>query len=182
MSENQVADCSRLRISGIMDESIVDGPGMRYVIFTQGCPHHCPGCHNPQTHDFEGGTWRLVDELYEEIIENPLLSGVTFSGGEPFCQPEVLYQLALKVKRQGLNVVTFSGYTYEALVKMAMEDSGVAHLLEVTDLLIDGPYLESQRNLELKYRGSENQRLILLSPAFKDSMDLETELDKVNKY
>ena len=83
-----------LRLSGVISESIVDGPGFRYVVFTQGCPHGCPGCHNPQTHDFNGGT--LIDPLtlLPEIDENPLLAGVTFSGGEPFCQPEALLPLA----------------------------------------------------------------------------------------
>lgn len=168
-----------LKISGVVDESIVDGPGLRYVIFTQGCPHHCPGCHNPQTHDFEGGEWRTVDELFEEYRENPLLSGITFSGGEPWCQPGPLYELAVRVKALGHNVVAFSGYTYEALLERAKTEPAVADLLSVTDLLIDGPYLEAERNLEIKYRGSNNQRLILLSDALKNSPDLKDEVDKI---
>ena len=79
-----------IRISGIVEESIVDGPGLRYVLFTQGCPHHCPGCHNPQTHDFSGGYDADLDEIVRQIAGDPLMSGVTFSGGEPFCQAEAL--------------------------------------------------------------------------------------------
>ena len=107
-----------LRISGIIDESIVDGKGLRYTIFTQGCPHHCEGCHNPDTHDFEGGTEKEITAIYEEICSNPLLSGVTFSGGEPFCQPAPLAVLAEMVHKKGLNVTTYTGYTLEQLLEM----------------------------------------------------------------
>lgn len=148
---------SNLRISGIIQESIVDGPGFRYVIFTQGCPHHCPGCHNPQTHDFSGGKIVEIDQLFKEICENPLLSGVTFSGGEPFCQPRPLYELACEVKKHGKNVMVYTGYTLEQLE--AMEDPWVKKLLEELDILVDGPYKQEERNLELRFRGSENQRI-----------------------
>ena len=84
----------KLRIAGTVNDSIVDGPGIRYTIFTQGCPHHCPGCHNPQTHDFAGGQDADVEKILEEIFNNPILSGVTFSGGEPFCQAEALLPIA----------------------------------------------------------------------------------------
>lgn len=153
---------SDLRISGIVEESIVDGPGLRFSVFTQGCPHHCPGCHNPQTHDFNGGTIMTVEQIFQQYMENPLLSGITFSGGEPFCQPEPLAQLGKKVKEIGHHVMTYSGYTYEQLLEMAKTDAQVAELLKVTDTLVDGPYMEQFRDLELKYRGSSNQRIIQL--------------------
>ena len=105
----------RLRISGIVEESIVDGPGLRYVVFTQGCPHHCPGCHNPQTHDFDGGEFRDTDDILRQFMENPLLSGITFSGGEPFVQAEPLCHLADAVHAAGKNVYAYSGYTCEEL-------------------------------------------------------------------
>ncbi|MBO5364276.1 MAG: 4Fe-4S cluster-binding domain-containing protein, partial [Clostridia bacterium] len=108
----------RFRISGIEPESIVDGPGIRYVIFVQGCPHHCPGCHNPQTHDFEGGKEQDFASILTEIDKNPLLSGVTFSGGEPFCQAEALAELGKRIKGRGLNLVCYSGYTFEELLRM----------------------------------------------------------------
>ena len=151
---------SDLMISGIEPESIVDGPGFRYVIFTQGCPHGCPGCHNPQTHDFGGGRPANVPEMLREIGEDPLLQGVTFSGGEPFCQPEPLCGIAEAVKGMGKDVVVYSGYTLEQLQEMGRTDRWVARLLELCDILIDGPYLEAQRDLTLLYRGSANQRVI----------------------
>ncbi len=151
-----------LRISGVVEESIVDGPGFRYVIFTQGCPHGCPGCHNPQTHDFNGGT--LIDplSLLSEIDKNPLLSGVTFSGGEPFVQPEALLPLAQKIKERGLHLLIFSGYTYEQLMELSRKNQAVSRLLQLCDTLIDGPYLEAERDLTLQFRGSANQRILQL--------------------
>ena len=152
----------QLRISGVIEESIVDGPGFRYVIFTQGCPHGCPGCHNPQTHDFNGGT--LIDPLclLPEIDENPLLSGVTFSGGEPFVQPKALLPLAREIKKRGLHLLIYSGYTYEQLSALARTDQAIAELLRLCDTLIDGPYVEEERDLTLHFRGSSNQRILQL--------------------
>lgn len=152
-----------LNISGISDDSIVDGPGLRYTIFVQGCPHDCQGCHNPQTHSFEGGEVRTLGSLMNEIRENPLLYGVTFSGGEPFCQPEPLAILGCELKKAGLHIMSYSGYTYEQLSQRAVEEPGVAALLDVTDILVDGPFVLAQRDLELLYRGSSNQRLIDLA-------------------
>ena len=151
-----------LRISGVEPESIVDGPGFRYVIFTQGCPHRCPGCHNPQTHDFEGGEWADQDAILREIREDPLLQGVTFSGGEPFCQPEALCALGREIRAMGKDIVAYSGYTLEQLQEMAEERPAVGELLRLCDILVDGPYLEAQRDLTLRYRGSANQRVIRL--------------------
>ena len=161
-----------LRISGIIPESIVDGPGFRYVIFTQGCPHHCPGCHNPQTHDFDGGTMADGEKILQEIRENTLLAGVTFSGGEPFCQPAPLAELAREVHAMGKNVFVYTGYTYEKLCEMAKKDKAIAALLAETDTLVDGPYIEAKRNISLKFRGSENQRIIDLKNSTKDNIVL----------
>lgn len=147
-----------LRICGVEPESIVDGKGFRYVIFTQGCPHHCPGCHNPQTHDFGGGRLVNTDDLFQQICENPLLKGVTFSGGEPFCQPAPLAELGVRIHERGLDVTVYTGFCYEQLLKQ--EDPAVAALLKQTDTLIDGPFLEAEKDLTLLYRGSRNQRLI----------------------
>ena len=145
-----------LRLSGIVEESIVDGPGLRLVIFTQGCPHHCKGCHNPQTHSFDGGFQFSAEAVLDRLHNNPLLAGVTFSGGEPFEQPQALCAVAEGVHGMGKDVVTFTGYTYENLLRRS--DPWTDRLLEYTDLLIDGPYVEAQRNLELRFRGSANQR------------------------
>lgn len=151
---------SNLRISGIVSESIVDGPGFRYVIFTQGCPHHCPGCHNPQTHSFEGGFEADIPAMLEEIRQDPLLDGVTFSGGEPFCQPEALLPIAKAVKEMGKTIFVYSGYTLEQLLDLSKERPAILELLRLCDTLVDGPYVESLRDLDLEFRGSSNQRLI----------------------
>lgn len=149
-----------LRVSGIVPESIVDGPGIRFVVFVQGCPHRCPGCHNPQTHDFEGGRDMDIGEIAAQIEENPLLFGVTFSGGEPFSQPEALYELGLMVKEMGKHLIIYTGYTIEQLLEMEKSRTYVGKLLRLADILIDGPYIESLRDLDLPFRGSSNQRII----------------------
>lgn len=150
-----------LRINGLIEESIVDGPGIRYVVFTQGCEHHCPGCHNPQTHDLHGGFLIETDEIVHAISENPLLQGITFSGGEPFLQPAPLATLGKAVHALGLDVVTYTGFTYECLKEDPNPD--IQALLGVTDLLIDGPFVSDLKNTALPYRGSTNQHLIPLS-------------------
>lgn len=147
-----------LRIAGTVNDSIVDGPGIRYVIFTQGCPHHCPGCHNPQTHDFSGGQDANTEKILEEIFRNPILSGVTFSGGEPFCQAEGLVPIAEAVKEKGKHLMIYTGYLLEQLQKM--ENASVRRLLELADVIVDGPFVMEEKNLTLSFRGSENQRVI----------------------
>lgn len=149
-----------LRVSGVVQESIVDGPGIRYVVFVQGCPHHCPGCHNPQTHPFEGGTLADLDEIVGQVAENPLLRGVTLSGGEPFCQPEPLCRLAGRIHALGKDVMVYSGYTLEQLLAMGAAQPAVLDLLYACDTLVDGPYLEAERDLTLPFRGSANQRIL----------------------
>lgn len=149
---------SMLRISGIIEESIVDGEGIRFVIFVQGCPHHCAGCHNPDTHDFVGGQIIATDKLLKQISENPLLRGVTFSGGEPFCQAGPLAELAARVREKGLDVTTYTGFTLEALEAKKAPD--IDALLSQTDILIDGPFDLDKRDLALRFRGSTNQRII----------------------
>ena len=131
-----------LRIAGIVRESIVDGEGLRFVIFGQGCPHRCPGCHNPQTHDFSGGTVVPFSRLLSEIRKNPLLKGVTFSGGEPFCQAEAFARLARQIRTLPgkLDLTVYSGYTFEELLEKAKTEPGTAALLKEADFLIDGPY------------------------------------------
>ena len=147
-----------IRVCGIEKESIVDGPGFRYVLFVQGCPHRCPGCHNPESHDPDGGTEMTVAEVFSQIMENPHLRGVTFSGGEPFEQVPALLQLGRLIREAGLSLMSYSGYTLEEL--QARHDPDTDALLDMLDILVDGRYVESLRNLTLIYRGSENQRVI----------------------
>ncbi|MGN0970513.1 MAG: anaerobic ribonucleoside-triphosphate reductase activating protein [Aristaeellaceae bacterium] len=147
-----------IRIAGTVNDSIVDGPGYRYTIFTQGCPHHCPGCHNPQSHDFEGGRVVDTDAILRQVRENPLLDGITLSGGEPFCQPEACRALAEAAHDLGMSVWCYTGYTWEKLMQEA--DPARLALLEAVDVLVDGPFILAQKSLELKFCGSRNQRLI----------------------
>ena len=151
---------ARLRVSGVVEESIADGPGLRYVVFTQGCPHGCPGCHNPETHSLSGGYSLAVSSVLAAVRENPLLAGITFSGGEPFLQPDPLCLLAEGVRALGGTVAVYSGYTLEALRDLAAGSPATARLLRLTDLLIDGPYVEALRDLDLPFRGSGNQRIL----------------------
>lgn len=149
-----------MRLAGIVPESIVDGPGIRFCVFCQGCPHDCPGCHNQESHDFKSGYEVRLSRILAEIDKNPMLSGVTFTGGEPFCQAEAFAALGREIKRRGLDIVTFSGYTYEELIEKAREDLAAKDLLDQTDLLIEGRFKEEERDLTLRFRGSRNQRII----------------------
>ena len=147
----------QVRISGIVGASITDGPGFRYAIFVQGCSHHCPGCHNPHTHDPNGGELRDTAELIEAMGKDPMISGVTLSGGEPFEQAEALLPIARAAKEKGMELAAYSGYLYEDL----LADNGARRaLLELCDVLIDGPYIDAKRNLDIRFKGSENQRII----------------------
>ena len=145
-----------LQVAGFAEESIVDGPGLRFVIFLQGCPIHCPGCQNPQTWDFGGGTTVSSQDILDKIRRDPIVHGVTFSGGEPFEQAAALLPLARELKRLGYHLMAFSGHTLEKLVarKECLE------LLELLDLLVDGPFVEAEKSLELRFRGSRNQRIL----------------------
>lgn len=138
----------------------MDGPGIRMTIFTQGCHHHCPGCHNPQTHDFAGGHYIDIEEILAMIDENPLLDGVTFSGGDPMEQSAALIPLAREIKERGMNLIIYTGYTYERLMELKDERPDFFELLTFADILIDGPFVMAKRSLELKFRGSSNQRII----------------------
>ena len=155
-----MGDTKAIRLAGIVRESIVDGPGVRFAIFCQGCPHDCPGCHNPETHDFNGGRNVRIERLLEEIDKDKLLKGVTFSGGEPVCQAEGFAALGEEVKKRGLTITLFSGYTYEQLSEKAEDEPALKKLLSLTDLLIDGPFVQAKKDLTLSFRGSSNQRLI----------------------
>lgn len=148
----------KLRIQGFEAESIVDGPGLRLAVFAQGCPLRCPGCHNPATHDVAGGYEIGVEELAAILAENPLLAGLTLSGGEPFLQPGACLALALAARAQGKNVWAYTGYTLEQLQECGDRDTRA--LLGLVDVLVDGPFVQEQRSLELRFRGSANQRII----------------------
>ena len=157
-----------IRIAGVVRESIVDGPGLRFAVFTQGCAHHCPECQNPETWDFDGGYECEIDKIINAMDENPLLDGITMSGGDPLYQAEASYSLCSKVKEKGLNVVVFTGYTYEELMELEKKDPWIEKLLGVTDILIDGRYEKDKRDLTLIFRGSSNQRVIDMNASRKE--------------
>ena len=173
-------------LASVVQESIVDGPGLRMVLFTQGCPHRCPGCHNPSTHVRYGGRYYEEEDLIQMYLENGALMGVTFSGGEPFLQGEVLARFAeyLKEKVPQANIVTYTGYTLEYLERVIKEKGseapGYEALLNQTDLLIDGPFIMARKTLDLAFRGSSNQRLIALSQEGKKLLTLAQEVEKAS--
>lgn len=166
----------KLRIAGTVNDSIVDGPGIRFAIFTQGCPHHCKGCHNPHTHDFEAGELVTLESLLEKVKANPLLDGVTYSGGEPFCQAEQLYILGKEIKQLGLNIVTYTGYTFEYLTEHANYQNYYNELLSVTDYLVDGTFELDKRDILLRFKGSSNQRIINVKKSISEKKVVEAEL------
>ena len=149
---------SELTIAGIADDSVVDGDGIRFTVFVQGCPRRCPHCQNPESQPFTGGTKTTTDDIERQIAANPLLTGITLSGGEPFCQPKPLAELADFSHKRGLDVWSYTGYTLEALT--SKHDPAIDRLLAATDVLVDGEYLEEKRDLTLHFRGSSNQRVI----------------------
>ncbi len=157
----------KINISGLIEESITDGPGIRFVLFTQGCPRRCAGCHNPHTQPIEGGTLYEWQDVFDKIKRNPLLDGVTFSGGEPMIQAEALLPLAKEIKNLGLNLAIYTGYTFEELQNSVLE--GAVSLLQTADILIDGAFKEDLRDYNLKFKGSTNQRVIDLSKTFQNN-------------
>ena len=160
-----------LKLSGIQTDSIVDGPGIRTTFFCQGCPHHCEGCHNPETWPFEGGTAMDTDTMVEIVTSNPLCRGVTFSGGEPFAQAAGFAKLAKLLKEKGYEVASYSGYTFEELLEGSQDQK---MLLEAIDILIDGPFLLAEKSLEIAFRGSRNQRILDVPKSLAAGKAVET--------
>lgn len=162
-----------LRLAGIVKESVVDGPGIRMVVFVQGCPHRCLGCHNPDSHDSAGGYESSTEEIIAALPDGKLVSGLTLSGGEPFIQASALVMIAAEAKLRGLSVVTYTGYRFEKLLEVGDRDPSVLELLKLTDILVDGPYEQDRRDISLAFRGSANQRLIDVPLALKTGKVVE---------
>lgn len=150
----------RIILSGIVEESIVDGPGIRYVLFTQGCPHKCVGCHNPHTHDLNSGNSIEINKIVDDINSNPLLKGITISGGEPFLQARQLSKLISKLDKNKLDIMVYTGFEYEYLISNSNEYNNFKSLIDSADILIDGKFDISLKSDLLPYRGSTNQRSI----------------------
>jgi len=160
-------------------DSIVDGPGLRAVLWTQGCAHHCPGCQNPQTWDFAGGGLVPIDMVKEAIDELEYQDGITFSGGDPMFQPEACNELAEYCQKKGLNIWVYTGFTFEEIMELSKKSPIYLEFLQKIDVLVDGRYIESQRDLNLLFRGSANQRLIDVPKTLKKG---EIVLFDENKY
>ena len=146
-----------LELAGIVSDSIVDGPGIRTTVFAQGCPHHCPGCHNPETWEFGCGTPMEEEAIFQIVKSNPLCRGVTFSGGEPFAQAEGFAKLAALLQAQGYEVASYTGYTFEQLLQGTPAQR---KLLQSIHVLLDGPFIQAEKSLEVPFRGSRNQRIL----------------------
>lgn len=148
-----------IEIAGFDEDAIADGPGLRCVVFVQGCPHHCHGCQNPQTWGFGCGTVVSVDELHRRIRANSLDTGVTFSGGEPFAQADALADLAALL-HPDYDIAVYTGYTWEGLVSLAKDNPAVTRLLSNVDIVVDGPFVQDRKDRLLLFRGSGNQRIL----------------------
>ena len=144
----------------LQTDSIVDGPGLRAVLWTQGCAHHCQGCHNPSTWDFAGGGLVPISMVKEALSELKYQTGLTISGGDPMYQPEACLEVILYAKSLNLNIWVYTGFTYEELLKMSKQKPVYLELLKNIDVLVDGRFILEQRDLSILFRGSRNQRLI----------------------
>lgn len=155
-----VLEDKKIRLAAILKESLVNGPGLRRVLFSQGCPHNCKGCFSPHTHSYTDGVLIDMDDIIEDIRKNPLLKGVTFSGGEPFEQADKFAYIAKEVKKMGLNIWCYTGYTFEYILENQHKRKGWSELLKYIDVLVDGKFEEDKKEEGLKFRGSSNQRII----------------------
>lgn len=163
---------NKVRISGVINESVVDGPGIRTTIFFQGCHHACPGCHNPETWNVDGGKELLLNDLLATVDFNPLISGVTFSGGEPFLQAQFAALLGAVLKQNGLDIWIYTGYTWEYLLQH-LSQPGFSELLHVTDVIVDGPFIVTLKDPQLNFKGSTNQRIIEVQPSLATGRIIE---------
>ena len=149
-----------VRLAGVIYESLVNGPGIRRVYFAQGCRHNCEGCFNPETHDFNGGELMDMNELINDAISNPMINGITFSGGDPLEQAESFSYMAKEFKSKGLNIWCYTGYTFEQILEKMKKDKDLKELISNVDVLVDGKFEMNNKNKSLKFRGSSNQRII----------------------
>lgn len=153
----------------LQSDSIVDGEGIRTVIWTQGCPHHCLGCHNPETWSFDEGELVDLEDVYEAIDELEGQDGITFSGGDPFMQPKECCEIAKYARSKGLNIWSYTGYDYEVLIELAKKKPEIMDFLKELDVLVDGKFVLSKKSFSCIFRGSTNQRLIDVKESLKQN-------------
>ena len=170
-----------IKLAGIAAETIVDGPGIRMAIYAQGCPHRCAGCHNPETLPFEGGTEYTVQQILDMAAANPLLDGLTFSGGEPFAQSAAFGELAVRAKERGLDIWVYTGYRFEQIADYKLQITNkddIDRLLHNIDVLVDGQYIEARKSPLLRFRGSDNQRLVNVKKSLERGVVVEWVLEE----
>ncbi len=158
-------------------DSVVDGEGIRTVIWTQGCSHNCKGCHNPETHDFNGGALIDIEDIKKELMNLKFQDGITLSGGDPFMQPDACLEIAKFAKKIGLNVWTYTGFTFDQLKTLGRTKPVIIELLKNIDVLIDGKFVLEEKTYEAPYRGSKNQRIIDVQQSL-----IKNEIVIVDKY
>ncbi len=172
----------KIRVAGTLSDSIVDGPGLRYVVFTQGCPLACKGCHNPATWDTNGGKELDVEQICADMFANPMLTGLTLSGGEPSLQAGACALLAKAAKSRGMSVWSYSGYRIERLLERSRTQPDIRAWLNALDVLVDGPFILAKRTLSLPWRGSTNQRLIDVPATLLAGVAVECAKTNIESY
>lgn len=156
----------KISVLDIVEQTMADGPGLRTAIYCAGCDHHCPGCHNPQSWNIGNGNWMSVDEILD-IIKADEFSNVSFSGGDPFYQVDAFTELARRIKEETRKTIwCWTGFTIEEI----RADAHLAQMLPYLDVLVDGPFILEQRDTQLLFRGSPNQRIIYLTPKEDDAI------------
>lgn len=158
----------KIRLAGIVPNSNSNGPGLRDVIFSQGCSHHCPYCFNKHTWDFNLGKICDCDKIIKQCIDRTYLSGITFSGGDPFDQPEPFAYIAKQLKKHHINIWCYTGYTFEQLITLSKNNKNIRQLLNNIDILVDGPFINSKKSTDIQFRGSTNQRIINIKQSLKN--------------
>ncbi|MFB9986185.1 anaerobic ribonucleoside-triphosphate reductase activating protein [Bacillus benzoevorans] len=161
-------ELNRIHSAGFYSDSISNGEGWRAVLFVSGCPHQCPGCHNPQSWDAKYWEQYVEEDVYNQIIENPFLDGLTLSGGEPFLYCKELLSLVKRVKEKGLNIWSYTGFTVEEILRWAERNSDVHAFLQELDVLVDGRFLSEKVEPKKLFRGSCSQRIIDVQASLKN--------------
>lgn len=156
-------------------DSVVDGEGIRAVIWTQGCPHNCPSCHNPQTHDFKGGYLEDINNIKKEIDSLEGQDGITLSGGDPLMQVDACLEIAKHCQSRGLDVWCYTGFTFEELLKKCEQNKKLVELLSNIDVLVDGKFILEKKSFDVLFRGSTNQRVLDCKESIKEHIPIEIE-------
>ncbi|AIV03439.1 anaerobic ribonucleoside-triphosphate reductase activating protein [Candidatus Malacoplasma girerdii] len=170
-----------IRLAGIAENSLVNGPGLRKVFFSQGCRHHCKNCFNPTTWTFDAGKMVDMDQLISQVKNETFLDGVTFSGGDPFQQPEAFAYLGKEIHKLGINIWIYTGYSWEQLMILAKKFPSIQTMIENCDAIVDGRYMEEYMDDYLKYRGSANQRIINVPESLKQNKLVLHHFDDVKR-